>query len=385
MKIGILTQPLINNYGGLLQNYALQTVLKKAGHDVVTLDWSYPYIKTTRFYIVVLVKFVLHYLSFGRIKKVKGEYKPTKKEDSIIHKNVYQFVEKYISKTKKIYDFDLYCRSVISKNYDAFIVGSDQCWRPCYNGKFLPAMYLSFLNDKKIKRIAYAASFGTDEWEYDIDMTEQCSKWAQLFDLITVREASGVTLCKNNLNVEATQCLDPTLLLDRSDYIKIMEQENEQESPGNLFYYILDPSDSKQSFVDNVAKQLNLKPFVVLPKYKAEFRTRDHVKNHLEDCVYPSVTSWLRAFFDAKIVITDSFHGTVFSIIFNKPFWVFANNERGKSRFTSLLALFGLENRIVDPKDFNNIDLLSPIDWESINIIKNNKKEESIALLLKNL
>ena len=92
------------------------------------------------------------------------------------------------------------------------------------------------------------------------------------------------------------------------------------------------------------------------------------------------MTSWLRAFMDAKMVIVDSFHGAVFSIIFNKPFWIIANPERGNARFSSLLKLFGLENRITDVFHLHEIDINQPIDWKSVNEIKYRKIIESKAI-----
>ena len=265
--------------------------------------------------------------------------------------------------------------------YDGYVVGSDQCWRPLYNS-FLPAMFLSFANNKLVKRVAYAASFGTDQWEFTPDATTQCAPLVQKFDLVTVREDSGVKLCKEHLGVEATHVLDPTMLLAKEDYIHLIEAEKEPQSLGTLFNYILDPDETKTSFINRVAEGMNLKPFQVLPKYQAETRTKEDVKKRIEYCVFPGVSTWLRAFMDAEMTIVDSFHGMVFSILFNKPFWVVGNAERGMSRFTSLLKLFNLEDRLLDVSELDKVDYTRPIDWVRVNTLLEQKRDESKNLLL---
>ena len=125
-----------------------------------------------------------------------------------------------------------------------------------------------------------------------------------------------------------------------------------------------------------MAVEKGLKPFTVMPKCQAENRTRWDVKNRIEDCVFPSVTSWLRGFMDAEMVIVDSFHGAVFSIIFNKPFWVIGNSKRGNARFESLLGLYGLEDRMITPGD--SVDWGKTIDWDRVNEIREREKEKSL-------
>ena len=269
-------------------------------------------------------------------------------------------------------------------NYDAYVVGSDQCWRPQYNA-FLSSMFLDFAKEEKVKRIAYAASFGTNQWEFTQEMTSICSPLAQKFDFVSVREDSGVKLCKEHLGVNAVHVLDPTLLLTKEDYILLIEAEKEPKAKGTLFNYILDPDAAKSAFINNVAKEKGLATFQVLPKCQAETRTKEDVKNRIEDCIFPGVTTWLRAFMDAEMTIVDSFHGMVFSIIFNKPFWVIGNANRGISRFTSLLKLFHLEDRLLDANKLQEVDINRPVDWSSVNAILQQKRNECINLLITEL
>ena len=380
MKIGILTQPLHSNYGGLLQNYALQQTLVRAGHEVETIDWGGG--SGLRAMLYRMKERVLHAFLPNRFSPLK--YKPNNNEQAIIQRNTNHFINTYINHTEAIHSYDGFVSQAAKGKYDAYVVGSDQCWRPCYNA-FLPSMFLDFVLDKQVKRIAYAASFGTDKWEFTPQQTAVCAPLAKKFDMVSVREDSGVKLCKEHLGVDAVHVLDPTMLLTKEDYIQLIEKEKEPKSNGTLFNYILDPDARKSAFIQKVAKAKGLKAFQVLPKCQAEIRTKEDVKKRIEDCVFPGVTTWLRAFMDAEMTVVDSFHGMVFSIIFNKPFWVIGNAHRGMSRFTSLLKVFHLENRLLDASGLDDVDLSQSIDWESVNEILKEKQKECKLLLLNSL
>lgn len=376
MKIGILTQPLHNNYGGLLQNYALQQVLKGMGHEVETVDWEPSSAVTIKTWLWRKKETLLSIVLKDR---ERPRYTLTDKEKEIISRNTHRFIERYISTCLSTAKNEEDFRSIDSTSkYQAYVVGSDQVWRPNYNS-FQTAMFLDFVERKDVKRIAYAASFGVSAWEFTQQMTEECARLAKRFDLITVREKSGVALCHEHLGVEAIHVLDPTMLLNREDYEKVVMAEKEPKSTGTLFHYILDPSDEKNALINRLAEEQGLQPFTIMPKCQAENRTKWDVKHRIEDCIFPTVTSWLRGFMDAEMVVVDSFHGAVFSIIFNKPFWLIANAERGNARFESLLGLFGLEDRMIGSG--YTIDLNKEIDWEGVNKVRHNEKERCIALL----
>ena len=380
MKIGILTQPLHANYGGLLQNYALQQTLVRAGHEVETIDWGGG--SGFRAMLYRMKVQVLHTLLPNRYPLLK--YMPNDKEKSIIQRNTNHFINTYINHTEAMHSYEEFVKQASKGKYDAYVVGSDQCWRPCYNA-FLSSMFLDFVQDKQVKRIAYAASFGTDKWEFTPQQTAVCALLAKKFDMVSVREDSGVKLCKEHLGVDAVHVLDPTMLLTKEEYIQLIEKEKESKSNGTLFNYILDPDAKKSVFIQKVAKAKGLKAFQVLPKCQTETRTKEDVKKCIEDCVFPGVTTWLRAFMDAEMTIVDSFHGMVFSIIFNKPFWAIGNVSRGMSRFTSLLKMFHLEDRLLDADNLDDVDFSKPIDWTMVNGILEEKRRECKKLLLTNL
>ena len=383
MKIGILTQPLHANYGGILQNYALQQVLISLGHEPITIDHKprqYPF-----WYVCLgqLKGWVLYCLNPKANKRPR--YVLTAEEDTYIRKHSIAFIDKFINHTAKFSGAEEFRRVSEAIGIEGFVVGSDQCWRPCYN-MCLKDMFLYFAEDMNVKkRVSYAASFGTDDWEFNREQTIECARLVKSFDKVTVREMSGVDLCKKHLGVDATHVLDPTMLLSKEDYSCLIKDEGIKKSEGNLFNYILDPTKEKSAFIQKVCESLELKAFQVLPKCNEDHRTKKDVKNRIDDCVYPSPIEWLRAFTDAKMTIIDSFHGTVFSIIFNKPFWVIGNEERGMSRFHSLLSLFGLEDRLITESQLNSLDFMKPIDWDEVNNILNNKRKESINILKNSL
>lgn len=384
MKIGILTQPLQNNYGGLLQNYALQQVLMRMGHDVETIDQGGLLFSAFHKFMALQLKRIKHILN--RNSDVL-KYEPTKEEWSIIRKNTNDFIDKYINRTFVVHHADKFKQLAQQNKYDAFVVGSDQCWRPRYN-PFLPAMFLNFVREEKaIVRIAYAASFGTEEWEMDSSMTSLCSSLVRLFDLVTVREDSGIKLCREYLGVDAEHVLDPTLLLTREDYMQLLEEKKQKVvSEPLLFCHILDPTEEKKEVIKKMAKNRGLRTFQVLPKCQAEILTKSQVKNSIMDCVYPKVEDWLQAFVNAEYVIVDSFHGMVFSIIFNKPFVVLGNNRRGMSRFTSLLKMLNLEDRLIRAEDMLAGGFQeNPIEWKKVNEIIANQRDHCKSLLYKYL
>lgn len=355
MKIGICTQALAINYGGILQNYALQTILKRYGHIVYTLDigkftwfdWG------NTFWRICIHKLLKHNVKFPMtpIQRNKLE-EPLRK-----------FVNRYIEVTKPRSKW--YSEKIIKfYDFDVLIVGSDQTWRPAYNDN-IEDLYLSFARGFKLKRLAYAASFGTDEWEYTQEQTRKCSQLASQFDSISVREQSGVSLCDKHLHIAATQVLDPTLLLTSEDYKQLCAHI--PYSDPFIFAYILDKAEYKINEIKQFAQNKGL-PYLI-KSAERNISSSD------------SIEKWLAYFRDAAYVITDSFHGTAFSIIFQKDFFVYGNESRGNSRFNSLLGCVGLLDRIVE----SNISDSSSVNWKEVSLRISKERERSILWLVNNL
>ncbi len=373
MKIGILTQPLYNNYGGILQNYALQTVLKNMGHEVYTIDRRSPPMSPFRKAASIAKRILLRMVS----QKTRIRVWPTAHESAIVSQHTQHFINEHIQRTRIVTSTAELKQLHREYRFDAYIVGSDQVWRPKYS-PCLPNYFLDFIeNDKSVKKIAYAASFGVDDWEFSDAQTASCARLAQQFDAVSVREDSAVRLCKEYLAIEAVHVLDPTMLLDKKKYIELVENHNTQKSKGNLFVYILDHTEDKEKIINEIADSQQLIPFEVMPQsYFNESKKATSINNY----IFPPVTEWLRAFMDAEFIVTDSFHGAVFSIVFGKPFVVFANYGRGIGRITSLLRMFGLESSLILFNDvgYNNIT-------KSDSVFKNYKKKQIGELLTKSL
>ena len=351
MRIGILTLPLHTNYGGILQAYALQTVLERMGHEasVITTPnkaelpvWKWPYSypkRMIRKYILGKNEPVFFESYHNRVYPIVGQY-------------TLQFINKYIHcfEVGKLLDLK-------EKDFDAFVVGSDQVWRPMYYPTRIENAYLDFAKDWNIKRMAYATSFGTSEWEYTVGQTERCRELLRKFDVVSVREESAVELCRKFFGVNASHVLDPTMLLDVQDYVDLVKRADIPKSKGTLLCYILDETESTTDLISRLASETGLVPF------RGNSRVEDW-SAPLAERIQPPVEQWLRGFMDAELVVTDSFHACVFSILFHKPFVVVGNKERGLARVKSLLKMFGLEERW--NSDIPTISFFKTIDWKDV-------------------
>lgn len=381
MKIGILTQPLHTNYGGLLQAYALQTTLNRLGHDSLILDRHFPQPNTLRLFLGKTKRIALKYIA-GRNNVEVNPFVPTQQQRDTYGRETNKFIHKYLNKSEVLFSTGALKLEAERHHFDAFIVGSDQVWRlqysPCITNYFLD--FLEGVSD--IKRITYAASFGLDHWHFTEKTTRQCKQLAQQFDAISVREDSGIDLCRQYLGVDAVHVLDPTMLLDSDDYRTLALAEGEPESTGNLMTYILDPSDEKSAIIERVASTLGLKPFTVMPKQKLTSKTQCCI----EDCVFPPVSKWIRGYIDAKFVVADSFHGCVFAILFNIQFIAVGNRQRGMARFVSLLRQYDLSDRLVCSLSELTDDLIhKTINWEKVNHKRSYLKCLSIDFIRSNL
>jgi exopolysaccharide biosynthesis predicted pyruvyltransferase EpsI len=168
-------------------------------------------------------------------------------------------------------------------------------------------------------------------------------------------------------------------LLDIADYRRLFEETDTKKNHAELLTYILDGSNTKNEVVNQISNKFNYKIF----KTNTDI---DNYKLPLSDRIAPSIENWLRGFFDARFVITDSFHACVFSILFNKPFIVIGNKERGMDRFNSLLSMFGLQERLIaSVNDLNAATLETEINWNEINNILQDRRKYSESFLIKAL
>lgn len=335
MRIAILSLLLNTNYGGILQSYALQTVLERMGHKVRVLDHEF----ISDLPIRQLLK-IYPRRFFGKyiLKKNISIYTPQHykwlryREKSA---NTRSFIFQHIKIRK--------CRALRRlrhNEFDAIVVGSDQVWRPSYFSCWgsIKDAFLLFAKGWNIRRISYAASFGINKWTLNPSDTKTVRELIKLFDAVSVRELDGVDLCKDNLDKEAIQVLDPTLLLSRSDYEELIDSSEVKTTipESSLLNYILDDNEQKNSMVECIAKEKSLKVFRI--------NKSEDIKSN--DKRQP-VEVWLKAFRDSDFIVTDSYHACLFSIIFEKPFVCIVNKQRGLSRFQTLATLFGLSRHFI--------------------------------------
>lgn len=372
MRIAVVTLPLHTNYGGLLQAFALKNVLEGMGHSVTVLDLK------DKMPAPKGIKAPFKYMGRMLRRLVKGSEGPEvfkelryRRELPVLATYTSSFVDRYIT-PRLIGSY----RDIREGEYDAFIVGSDQVWRPLYF-RGIEDAFLKFTRGWDVLRIAYAASFGTDKLEYEYTQLEECSRLLADFDAVSVREDAAVGMCEEWLDHDgAVHVLDPVMLPDADIYRSFASSQEKHPADGRIMTYILDPSDEKRHVVEFMERVSGLGTYdsSVWP-YVAD--------RPLSERVVPPVEQWLAAFADCEIVVTDSFHGCVLSVLMHKRFVAVGNSRRGMSRLNSFLSMFGLEQRLVhgiDPEDDGSF-LLSDIDWERVDAVLQQQREKSLGFI----
>lgn len=354
----VLTLPLGTNYGGMLQAYALKTNLKELGFTAYTTASGDSFLKGLIRNTPGVTKI---------LERVKGIKYQTPEEYELITKNTRFFLEKNMN----LISFN----QIKNRSFYAYISGSDQTFRSTYSN--VEHSLFDFVKDKNAIKFTYAASFGRDDLsEYSPRLITKTAKLAKRMNAISVREKSGMTLTKEHWDTASQHHVDPTLLLPKEEYSRLIENcpLHLKENTGGVFEYVLDNAEDKIAIRSKILKMTGLESFTVI-----------NSDLNLGQAM-PPVEQWLKAFQDADFVVTDSFHGTVFSIIFNKPFLAIGNKSRGLARFTSLLELFNLENRLISTADDVSESLIKEqIDWQSVNERISAEKQRSRSYLQDNL
>lgn len=362
MKIGVLTVPFNNNYGGLLQAYALKTVLTDMGHEVLfinrqrNIDYG---LKFRIYRLLVKLHIIKDYLKI---------------RDERLSANTNKFKDRYLSPITKPFYTTSDLEEVMNQGVDCFVVGSDQVWRYLYAGDSIDDYYFGFLRGSHVPRFSYAASFGVDVNEYPEEKRQVVTGLLKQFEGISVREKSGKKILEDFFEVPSSKSevvLDPTLLLGQDRYTNLFKDEMVSDSR-YIFTYILDSNPKIDEKLNIIAASKGLK------RIDIKAQTGDTSKLN----VIEPVEKWLSTIYHADFVITDSFHGSVFSIIFKKKFAVLLNANRGNSRISDLLSELGLNNRIMQSIDDLNSDYLShEIEWNKIVTILMHRNEESLKFL----
>lgn len=257
----------------------------------------------------------------------------------------------------------------INKNdYDILMVNSDQTWRNVRNRFFYDVAFLNFSRNWKIPKFVYGASIGLDYWQYTKKEDEIAKSLIKDFNGISVREKGSIKLIEEHLGFKPILVLDPTLLIEKKHYLNLIKNFKINNNLENNFIFIYSLTNSKQLkiFIKNITEKYNYKIFLI----------NINVIDQIEKFIY--------GIYKCKAVITDSFHGTIFSIIFNKPFISFVSNGRGRERFNTLKEIFNLHNRIFNFDSNPDINLLEKPLKINKNIL-NYLKKQSIRFLKSNL
>lgn len=323
--IGVWTA---NNYGSCLTAYALQEAIKSIGYNAKTINF---------------------------IKLPENHY-------GNLSDN---FGKKYLDLTNECFSFiDLIN---LNNQTSTFIVGSDCMWYPWffnYVSKEYPH-FLSFAN-LDAKKIAYSTSFGTYDREYPDNEKYRMKYYLDQFDKISVREKAGIPFCEERFNLKVEQNIDPVFLLESEYYNKIINDSNVKLPEQDYIAVYNFKNNEKIEHLNNLVKEKYNLPIVDI--YKT---------NNV------SVSDWLKYIKNCKILITHSFHGLCFALIFNKPFIVWKIDSWDDNRYASVLKTLGLEDRLIN--DLSEIDsradIFEPIDWDRVNLIIEKEKERGLKWL----
>lgn len=316
------------NYGAVLQAYALSAYLSDAGYYPLTIDLR-PRPKQRR------IK--------GSIQYFLNKFIMMQFNDPFEC-----FLERWLPRSEPYYTTEELEKADFS--FDAYIVGSDQVWRPEYTYNQPLAYFLSFVKPPA-RKVAYAASFGLDHWQEKNtpELTAKVKALLRTFHAISVREDSGVSICKQTFDVGAVHVLDPTLLVGRSYFDRIIGSK--KKKPSKIIAYKLDND------IDFLRSMNVLSQALALPKKNIYVQERMILGKTFHRS--EPVDVWLASIRDAELVVTDSYHGICFCILFEKQFIYYPNPKRGMARLESLLGLLGLKNRIYT----NSQDISERQEW----------------------
>lgn len=354
MKTGILTYHDTTNYGAVLQAYALQEKINNLGSECEIIDYKCEAI-TDRYKIIPLTE----------CKNIKQFIKSllTNKNNRILMKKFKEFNEKYQKLSSLEYNKETI--SQVNDLYDCFITGSDQVWNLELSNEDTTYM-LDFVTDMKKKK-SYAASFGYKE--IPDKYVALSKKMLGDFETILVREEQGKSIIEKNLNRQAKVTIDPTLLLNKTEWDKLIENGNKEED--YILLYIIAPNKEIINFAKRLAKKEKCKIIYLNHSYKDIFGVKN-IKT-------ASPEEFLKYVRNAKYVVTTSFHGVAFSVNFEKQFFYALSKENGNfnSRIENLVNILNLKERIIG----KNLELYKNINYDKVNYLLENERKNSIDSL----
>ncbi len=344
------------NYGAILTNYAIYSIIKDMGYSVLMIDKP---------------KFVLN----------------GSPDLNLYSQNVYsdnparQFMKKHMN-LSKIYNTTTEIKE-LNEKCDIFIVPSDQVWNNLYFNKQNGTgnyFYLDFVNDNK-KKIAYASSFGYDYWHGNYNSTIEPGYFLSKFDNISVREKSGVDVLKNTFGLSATHVLDPVFCADKEIYLNLIDNSNVTiPDKKYIFTYTLAPNAILRDTIVGFKNKTKMEAINALAFHSINV---DKAMLNLDNMVTAlPAEDFLSYIKNSELVVTNSFHAVCFSIILGKRFVCLPYQSNGASRFISILELLGLTDRIIKgPEDINEKFISEEINYTKINKILDEQKKHSLNWL----
>lgn len=358
--VAYLTRHTVSNYGSVLQAYATQTALEKLGCDPVCINYYRSDEKPKE-----LVHTLLQCSKWNKNALTRLVYMLTQKPVYSYAGKKFEQYRKIVRVTKDEYnseqDLILNCPEA-----DIYMTGSDQVWNTITLNKIDPVYFMSFLKDGQ-KRIAYAASFGSSCVK-DEDKPVM-SKLLKKYDFISVRENSGIKIAEE-LGVNASQVLDPTLLLTKEEWEKIIPKRECAEK--YVLVYQLHPNKRFDKYAKEFAKKKGLKLYRISHCFH-------HIVRSGKFICCPKIEDFLWYIKNAEYFLTDSFHGTAFAIGLNTQF-VDVLPKNYSERISSVLSLIGYENRIL--KSYDDFSLADKeINFESVNQKINSQRLKSYEIL----
>lgn len=374
-KIAIMTWFHYNNFGTALQVYALSEILKQMEYEPSVINYIPNDKKMWTLKDILKDPFAF---SNKVLTKIKEMLNLTTYQDTQRGVVFDDFLKQYIKLTDRCYTSSQL--HALNKLFDTFICGSDQIWNPTnYNSKY----FLDFVNDNS-KMIAYAPSMGVCSIT-DNNIKNQMVKQLQRFKYLSVRENEGSKIIKKLTGQNAPVLLDPTLLLSKGSWNSLKSTRLDLKSfkKPYLLCYFLGNSVEHWKSAYRISKKLNLEIVVIAVHPKDRNRVFKVV-----EAVGP--IEFLELLSDASFVCTDSFHGTAFSIINEKPFIVYkrfsdSNKNSQNSRIYSILENLGLESLLYFGNDRASIENAKNIDYQSVNKLLNEERQKSIDFLQKSI
>ena len=373
-RIGIITILKVNNYGAELQAYATQAVLRNMGYDAEIIDYLFyknpEFIKTK--HSAPSFHFPLKKRMAEYIYPILSHLKNIPNGKALNRRNIRfaRFHQEHtsMSQTYKSTD-ELYLAHM---NYDVYMTGSDQVWNPGIYSSLSP-YFLDFAPQGH-RRIAYSASFGVSQIpEYARNFY---SKHLQTYNSIGVREKNAVDMVRDIANMEAQWVLDPTLLLNKEDWMQILSSIDVPSEPYILLYE-LTPCRYIRQLAEHISSLQNWRIIRICKSANKEDKN-----SSILNIVDAGPAEFLHLFSEAALIITNSFHGTAFSVNFQRPFYtILPQRKQNNSRQRSLLELLNLTKRLlVEGDNFpENTDLM--IDYTLANKILEQERMKSIQFL----